>query len=557
MRKQIKILLCCLPIVVGLIIGGFFAFKPKGNDDITDEDGFIDRQDESPDDNPLTDDDGIIFSVSENLTCEINDTVRLLYSIDGTVDYTLSVKVLNEDIASIDKTTFCINPKMVGKTKIISTLIFGDDKKIERSTDLNIFSENMCCCFNMYKNNEVVTDLIAGETYVAEIERNCKYDKTALLNVKTTDKFDNGIKDSDCTIEKLFSDNKIDKYTIVPNKSGKFNFVYKDEYFNFEKSFVCYAYTNAIDYEVSYATKDENSYSMFLFDKNYTKEANLDGYYDFAEVDYTQNADSLEELEVAIDEIDADKQECLCVEICAHKIRIAAKKVCKFVCKIYSSLTGFCEKINFEIKKVLASTICFNGKNYSISKPKEIGFEFEPDEPKKFVLTKAPIYSLYDIELEYDEESLVIKNNKIFIDDYGTYSVEICYRNVCVLRIVYTKINDYIYIINPDINIQPLGGFSIVKQSDFELVLRYDRTNFGDYFKITYSISSTNNDDYSEDITSEIYDIDLKEKYKFPYHFELTSNSLFICFDKSGTIEFALKLKNDSNIYIKITIIVE
>lgn len=549
MKKQIKLILC-FAISVIVIIGGFFIVKGllKQNSVDSENSDLIEIISESDEDDEIYP----TLNVANDLICDINSRVHFSYTVNNASDYKVYVEIVDSDIADIDKNSLLITPKLLGNTKIKTRLIVDEDEII-KYTNLKITTDKVDCNIKILENSKEPEFLVKNNEYIIEVSKSHGHKENNDVIISFTDIF-NGKEVCDYSLIKLSSNNKITTYKFIPKTTGKYKISYADKYANDETEVFCYDKTNFINANIKNANKIGDNYCVYLYKTNYENDAINDGYYNSAEIEYNQNIDSYEKLDIEITSIDETSlKNKISYATSGNIIKIKAMDICKFVVKIFSSTTKQFINIRFCVEKILASHIVFNGIKYLVSELNSITQNININEPENFGYSIFPTYALGKIDISSDD-GVIISDGTVVVNSFNNYNVAFKYNDIIVLKIQYVVNRNFYFVIDPSVNIQPSNSCEIIENSNECLEINYDRSTFGDYFKLTFRISNDNNEYYSYKTSAELLNDSFEKDDNVSYFYQLTSNSLFIIFDKKENVEFYLRLVNDSSVFIKIKI---
>lgn len=333
------------------------------------------------------------LTVPTSLNVEILDsTTKFAYSVTNLGNYSLSINIEDNSIASIENNI--IKPKKVGETKI--TTIINSTPEIKKETTLIILD----CVkeVNFYitnLDNSIPERYFTDTTYVLEIKQN-------LLTEENPELFYDNVKN--LNLIKKENNSYIFNFEIITH--GKFTFTYNSKYVNLSQNYN--AYKLPTDFAVNFSNNllNNNEINLYLFDENYKTQANENNIYNSVNFEIIKQDYSYDEFEV----IEINEKPILEISN-NNNNNIKAKNEGTTILKVYSKISNVCKNFNINVSKVNLSEVVINNVFYTLNTVQDI--KLNENEEYKFEFFASPIYSVNNLTIEFNLNEIDYSNNKI------------------------------------------------------------------------------------------------------------------------------------------------
>lgn len=217
-------------------------------------------------------------------------------------------------------------------------------------------------------------------------------------------------------------------FTFKNNTPGEFSFIYNGKYFSYEEKYNVRELPTA--FNVNFSADINNNYiNLYLFDKNYETQANLDSVFDFAEFTI-QKSHPYDDVEINL--IDNENN-----VVYLNNNALVANSIGTCQLQFKSKISGFTLTYFINVQSInigaisVNNTMCELGdeENITLKQNQEYYFEFY----------KLPIYSPQEIDVTYNQDEISFNDNIIKlitnhsstfllkIDNNIIYTVNICY----------------------------------------------------------------------------------------------------------------------------------
>ncbi|MBE7074998.1 MAG: hypothetical protein E7376_03370 [Clostridiales bacterium] len=462
------------------------------------------------------------LTVPNSITIDKLETFKFEYTVENLGNFIVSLKVENSNIASINKDGYII-PNSVGTTNLITEI--NCSPKITKTTTLIILDAVTDISYNIKNIDNTLADILyVNNNYILEIDENASVNNCPTIIYD--DEFVSNVNKLDSTSNTL-------KYQFTILNPGEFVFKYTSKYVSKTINLCAYVYPNTFEVEFLNISFNNNVGNLYLFDSNYTNEANLDGFFNNCSFSLTTIENSNENITIAID---GD-----CVNV--NNNTITAIKEGSALITFTSQISKISKSFQINVIECTPNKIRYNNNEYNFGTTINVNYEINTE--YDFIIEYLPIYSLSNFILETSGSAIIVDNN----------SVKITGNSGCV----YLKINNEIVF---TLNISKLPSYKIsvtLNQSESE-------TTFQDnIFTIVYVT------DCYFSLLCEIYNTDTNTKHSEQNLIAQIDNTNIVC-ASSGSLEVKngiLSLKANStgtttlilsneelNINLTITIIV-
>lgn len=412
-KKKLYIILS-IALIVLLAVGTFFTIKIIGNINAqVPSDNTINNDDDGDDDTS----DGYFEIKSPTLETESDilidkmSTHKFNYSVTNLGEYSLKIRIEDENLASIDSDLNII-PNKVGSTRIVTSINCAP--KIIKYTTLTIVDVVTDVSFSILSQDDTpISTTYVYNTYYLKITKNAKveedfkigYDDTYIENLSLISKTENYL-----------------KYSFKVVNYGEFNFKYISRYCDkISQNIKSYIYPN--NFEVNFNIPlSNNSINLYLFNSRYTNEANNDGFYNVALFDISTISNSNDNIQVTIN------NDCVIL----NNNQILANKEGVSTIIFTSTISNISKTYTINVFKVLPSSIMLNGEEKDMYNNSIINLELNTEKDFNISITPAYYYGNYTI---VKDDGIIIKNNKIILTESSDKKVLIQYNNSTILNI--------------------------------------------------------------------------------------------------------------------------
>ena len=349
------------------------------------------------------------LSVESSIVIDKYETYKFSYSAENLSNYSIIVKIMDNEIASIDD-ELNITPLLVGKTTIITSI--NCHPKIEKKTTLIIDDAVTDFTYKILDLNNHDAYTYVNNFYFLEITENAIV--TTLPNIIYDNNFISGF-------EFISKNKNILTYKFKVINAGEFNFNYINKYCEkYTKNISAYNYPS--NYEVNFdISSTNNTLNLYIFNKNFSTQANEDGYFNSCSFLLTlvDNSNEIINITKNNDIIAIDDN------------IITAIEDGECILTFTSEITDIKKQYTIFVQTIIVNEINYNNETYNLNN--QIDLTLELNQEKDFIIKILPIYFYGDVSIDYSD-GVIIKNNKIKLVSNENQIINVIYNNKIILQ---------------------------------------------------------------------------------------------------------------------------
>ncbi|MBE7082700.1 MAG: hypothetical protein E7378_03400 [Clostridiales bacterium] len=337
---------------------------------------------------------------------------KIAYTKENLGDYVLTISIENTNLASLENDI--IKPKAVGTTKIIYEI--NCEPKISKTTTL-VITDVVTDVDLQIKNldDSAVENFYCNQTYKLIITQN--------VNVLTSFEidFDESLVGE---FEEVSTNCPIYVYTFKIKQHGQIKFEFVSEYCEKEVSIFAYVYPSNFDVDFDYVSPNNNNeINLYLFNTNFTEQANLDGYQNYTNYCINTMPNSNDEVEF---ELTGD-----CVSIANNKISAISEGVANLT--FTSKISGESKTFKIIVGKIKPTSILINDEPFEINA--SLNKTIVANTPYEFKVEVLPAYAYGD--MAFETQNVTLENDILTLNE-STGLVQVVFNNQTILTINYS-----------------------------------------------------------------------------------------------------------------------
>jgi len=378
-------------------------------DNVTDNNSCVDSNNTQVVDEGATS--GLPEIVCDNeITVDLLDTASLNYQILNQENYNVSVSILDTSIATIDLNNV-IHPLSVGTTTILLEL--DSLPQITKSISLTIKDCVKSVGFAITDTENInVNNYYTNTYYFLHITQN--------IATLTEPTFISSMQDF--TLQAKNDNVYIFKFKVL--NAGTFSFEYHGQYINKTESYMALTLPSVIDLNFTNISLNNNNFNLYLFDNDYLAEANLNNI--FANCEF--NINKVNDADEISYQINGNS-----IEIISNTIYARLSGTANIFFTQYITSTRLITRtITVKVNEITLNSLMINNNTKNLLSEDTISLQ--QNENYDFTFLKLPVYALYDLVLDYNDNLVKYENNKLSLKSENSASVYLKYNN----NVVYT-----------------------------------------------------------------------------------------------------------------------